>query len=147
MNYNMNALREIEVENNRYCNIKAHSNLNLSPKTLDKYAIEHENILKNIIAKYEGKIEIVDEYPNGICLYRITDKVGNLIAEYHGVPCVGNKIRAARLSAGLTQKELSDLVGITYQVLQRYEYGTFNPPAQTLKKLADALNCKMEDLI
>ncbi len=60
---------------------------------------------------------------------------------------IGENIRAARLAAGLTQKELAAKVGIPYQTLQRWEYGTFSPNMDNLIKLASALGISVEELV
>lgn len=59
---------------------------------------------------------------------------------------MGDKLRQARIAAGLTQKQLADLIGGTQVDVARWEAGR-EPKALTLKKLADALNCKMDDLV
>ena len=60
---------------------------------------------------------------------------------------IGDSIRTARLAAGLTQKELAARMGVNYQMLQKWEYGTFRPNAENLVKLAGALGMSVEELI
>ena len=52
----------------------------------------------------------------------------------------------ARIESGLTQKELSDLSGITQGDISRLENGNGNPSIKTLKRLANAMgkNLKIE---
>ena len=52
----------------------------------------------------------------------------------------------ARIESGLTQKELSDLSGITQGDISRLENGNGNPSIRTLKRLANAMgkNLKIE---
>lgn len=50
---------------------------------------------------------------------------------------VGARIRQARLEAGLTQDELSDLVGVGLRQVQYYESGDSNP-YRTLRRIAEA---------
>jgi transcriptional regulator with XRE-family HTH domain len=50
---------------------------------------------------------------------------------------VGARIQEARLEAGLTQDELSDLVGVGMRQIQYYESGESNP-YRTLRRIADA---------
>lgn len=50
---------------------------------------------------------------------------------------VGQRIRQARTEAGLTQDELSDLVGVGMRQIQYYEAGTSNP-YRTLRRIAEA---------
>lgn len=52
----------------------------------------------------------------------------------------GERIKAARKKAGLTQSELAARIGITPQVISQYERGVKkNPKPATLKKIADAI--------
>lgn len=53
---------------------------------------------------------------------------------------VGERIRSARKSAGLTQKQLGEKCGIAEPTIRRYELGKLNPKLETLKKIAAALN-------
>lgn len=60
---------------------------------------------------------------------------------------MGKKLRAARLSAGLTQTELAEKVGCHQKDVSRWEAGQHAPGARTLKKLAVALGCSVDELI
>ena len=57
------------------------------------------------------------------------------------------KLRRARKAAGLTQKELSSLSGVKLRTIQNWEYGVTVPTVPVFKKVADALGCKVDDLI
>lgn len=59
---------------------------------------------------------------------------------------MGEKLRAARLAAGMTQAQLAAAMGCTQKDVSRWEAGR-EPGALTLKKMAQALGCKMDDLI
>lgn len=59
---------------------------------------------------------------------------------------MGEKLRAARKAAGLTQAQLAEKVGCNQHHISRWEGGR-EPGALTLKKLAQVLGCKMEDLV
>jgi transcriptional regulator with XRE-family HTH domain len=50
---------------------------------------------------------------------------------------LGARIREARMEAGLTQDELSDLVGVGKRQIQYYESGESNP-YRTLRRIAEA---------
>jgi transcriptional regulator with XRE-family HTH domain len=50
---------------------------------------------------------------------------------------LGARIREARMEAGLTQDELSDLVGVGMRQIQYYESGESNP-YRTLRRIAEA---------
>lgn len=58
----------------------------------------------------------------------------------------GEKTRAARLSAGLTQKRLSELTGIAEPTIRKYESNRLYPKKETLQKLAAPLNVLYLDL-
>lgn len=60
---------------------------------------------------------------------------------------MGEKLKAARLKAGLTQTELAKKIGISQQAVARYENGGIEPRASMLKRLAEALYCMMEELV
>jgi transcriptional regulator with XRE-family HTH domain len=59
----------------------------------------------------------------------------------------GNRLREARIRAGLSQSELEDLSGIPKARLSRYENGHVEPSIQTLARLADALNVSQASLL
>jgi transcriptional regulator with XRE-family HTH domain len=59
---------------------------------------------------------------------------------------IGENIKAARLAAGMTQKELAVKVGVPYQSLQRWERGAFKPSMGNLINLAAALGKTVEEL-
>lgn len=52
----------------------------------------------------------------------------------------GYALKQARLSAGLTQKQLGEKCGMADSAIRKYESGKIKPKIETLKKLADALN-------
>jgi transcriptional regulator with XRE-family HTH domain len=54
------------------------------------------------------------------------------------VPRGGELIREARLRAGLTQKELSELTGRERSVIARWEQGTISPPVDSLMQIIHA---------
>lgn len=53
----------------------------------------------------------------------------------------GERIRAARKSAHLTQKELGARLGVAYQTVAQWENNLRNPKQETLQRIADALGC------
>lgn len=59
---------------------------------------------------------------------------------------MGEKLKAAREAAGLTQAQLAEKIGVLQHHISRYEAGR-EPKALVLKKMAEALNCRMEDLV
>jgi transcriptional regulator with XRE-family HTH domain len=59
----------------------------------------------------------------------------------------GNRLREARVAAGLSQSELEELSGIPKARLSRYENGHVEPSIQTLARLAKALNVSEASLL
>ena len=60
----------------------------------------------------------------------------------------GEKIKRARLDKGLTQKELGEkLGGISQQQIGQWETGKANPKIETLKRIADALQVGLWEII
>ena len=60
---------------------------------------------------------------------------------------VGGKIAFYREQAGLFQADLASKVGITQEHLSRIENGRYMPRVDIVKKMADVLGCKVDDLI
>ena len=60
---------------------------------------------------------------------------------------VGERIRAARKQAGLTQRELGDRLGIQYQSIAQWETSRRIPKYENIKKIADVLQVPVESLI
>lgn len=58
----------------------------------------------------------------------------------------GERIRAERQDAGMTQKALGEACGIAEPTIRRYEAGKLNPKIETLEKIAGALNTDAEAL-
>lgn len=61
-----------------------------------------------------------------------------------------NNLKQIREAAGITQAELAKLTGISVRVIQNYEQGARplnGARAITVKHIANALGCRMEDLI
>lgn len=59
----------------------------------------------------------------------------------------GEKIKLARRKAGLTQKELGEKLKVSQAMIGQYENGKRNPKLQTVRKIADALEINLFDLI
>src|SRR4051794_18606057 len=56
---------------------------------------------------------------------------------------IGKRARERRLALGLTQQQLAEMVGITYQQLHKYETGANRLPAGRLFLLAGALGVEV----
>ncbi|MVT12600.1 helix-turn-helix domain-containing protein [Chitinophaga tropicalis] len=60
---------------------------------------------------------------------------------------LGNRILELRKAKGWSQTELADKVGISYAQIGRYETKGAQPPAEVLKKIADALDTSGDYLL
>jgi transcriptional regulator with XRE-family HTH domain len=60
---------------------------------------------------------------------------------------LGDRIKDLRKQKNLSQSELADKVGISYAQIGRYETKGAQPPAETLKQIADALGVSPDFLI
>lgn len=61
-----------------------------------------------------------------------------------------NKLKTARMAAGLTQQQLADASGVNIRQIRRVELGTSeagNMSARNLLAIADVLNMDPRDLI
>jgi len=52
---------------------------------------------------------------------------------------IGNKVRLLRKHAGLTQERLAELVGVSFQQIQKYENGSTKLNTDKLQQVASAL--------
>lgn len=59
---------------------------------------------------------------------------------------VGQRICLVREQAGLTQADLGNAIGVTFQQVQKYEKGTNRVSASRLAKIADYLDCSIASL-
>jgi transcriptional regulator with XRE-family HTH domain len=59
---------------------------------------------------------------------------------------VGARIRARRVSLGLSQQQLAAKVGVTYQQLHKYEHGINRVSASRLQDIAQALGITVGSL-
>jgi DNA-binding XRE family transcriptional regulator len=60
---------------------------------------------------------------------------------------VGANLRAARLAAGLTLRQVAELTGITFQYLGKVEKGGKNLTLSTMETLAAVLHVRINDLL
>ena len=58
-----------------------------------------------------------------------------------------NKLEKRRKEKALSRKELAEKVGVTPESIRHYEQNIREPKSSILKKLAEVLECRMEDLI
>ena len=59
---------------------------------------------------------------------------------------IGQRIKAARKNAGLTQKELGQRLGVAYQTLAQWENDLRKPKMETLERIADALGVPISEI-
>lgn len=59
----------------------------------------------------------------------------------------GEKIKNERKKAGLTQKQLGDRLGVSFQAVAQWENDFRRPKYETIIKIADALMVQPEDIL
>lgn len=60
---------------------------------------------------------------------------------------MGIKIKEMRTKRGLTQKQLADRLGVKQQNVSDWERSARSPSVKNLRKLAEILNCQIDDLV
>jgi len=60
---------------------------------------------------------------------------------------LGRRLRSVRIRRGLSQTALGDVLGVSFQQIQRYETGTHRIKVSQLQRLAVALAVSMTDLL
>lgn len=60
---------------------------------------------------------------------------------------MGEKLRAAREAAGMTQTQLAEKVNVQQRDISKWENGHREPGVLIVKKMAQALGCSMDELI
>lgn len=60
---------------------------------------------------------------------------------------LAHRIRQAREEAGLSRSKLAEATGISMRTIEKYEYGSSEPPVSRLNKLAEALEVDREWLL
>lgn len=67
--------------------------------------------------------------------------------EAHNAKEIGERLRALRKERGLSQGELGEKSGIHFTHISRCERGLSQPTADTLRRLADALNVSVSAIM
>lgn len=57
-----------------------------------------------------------------------------------------NRIRDLRVAKGLTQAELARLIGVAQPSIDKYESGLIRPSLERSFRLAEVLECTIQDL-
>lgn len=80
---------------------------------------------------------------------QLSEDISDLIAyiEYLEETKEGNKLKNVRKSKGLTQIEVADLAKTTRQSVSNWESGYRNLSIPNAKKLAEALECSIDDIV
>ena len=60
---------------------------------------------------------------------------------------IGDAIRNERKKCNITQKELAERLGVSASMIAQYETGKRKPKLETVRRLAEALNVPMGDLV
>lgn len=60
---------------------------------------------------------------------------------------MGMRVRLRRKEIGMSQTDLADAVGITFQQIQKYEHGTNRLSFSRLIEICGALKCNLADLM
>jgi transcriptional regulator with XRE-family HTH domain len=60
---------------------------------------------------------------------------------------MGEKLKAARKAAGLSQAQLAEAICCKQKDISRWEAGQIEPGVLIVKKMAAALGCSMDDLV
>lgn len=60
---------------------------------------------------------------------------------------IAERIKQLRISQGMTQKQLADVLKVSEVSLQRFEYGSARPSLDTLIALADYFNVSLDYLV
>jgi transcriptional regulator with XRE-family HTH domain len=60
---------------------------------------------------------------------------------------IGKRLRIARMTAGMSQTDLANAVGVTFQQIQKYEKGANRVAVSRLMQIAKALKCDPSDFM
>lgn len=57
------------------------------------------------------------------------------------------KIKESRLSKGMTQTELAEIIGVTDRTIKKYESGDILPPLDKIQKISNALDVSIDKIL
>jgi len=72
---------------------------------------------------------------------------GNMTKKHIDLTTVGGRIKAKRLEAGMTQEQLAEKLFVKFSMISRYERAESNMGIDTLKSIANALDCSASYLL
>lgn len=87
---------------------------------------------------------IYDNFTNRI--RRLPDNINNM-TDKEMTNDFMHRLNAMRKRNGYTIKDLSEITGISLSALSRYANGECTPTVINIRKLVEALHCRVEDLI
>ena len=73
-------------------------------------------------------------------------KIANLEGPHRLDIAIGHRIRERRRGLGMSQQELAEAIGVTFQQVQKYERGSNRVSFSRLASVAAALRCHLADL-
>ena len=71
----------------------------------------------------------------------------NIIYTKYNENIIGQRLKIRRKLMHMTQKELANIVGVTFQQIQKYEAGINKISLQLLLKFCDVLHCSIDYFI
>ncbi|MGZ6186921.1 MAG: helix-turn-helix domain-containing protein [Candidatus Binataceae bacterium] len=74
----------------------------------------------------------------------IVDGDSNLAEPYAIAKHIGSRVRTRRMRLGLSQQELADRIGLSWQQVQKYEHGVNRLAGSRLWDISCALECPVE---
>lgn len=69
-----------------------------------------------------------------------------MIAHMEPLRTTGEAIRARRLAAGISQRELAERVEVSHTQIARYEIHGAEPTVPVARRIADVLGCSIDEL-
>ena len=80
-------------------------------------------------------------------IFVYTTTIKGVLKIKFSIMTISERIRLTRQQKSMSQKELAELSEVNIKSLSRYEIGTSIPPADVIKKLADALKVSTDTLL
>ena len=74
----------------------------------------------------------------------VLDSDSNLAEPYAIAKHIGSRVRMRRMRLGLSQQELADRIGLSWQQVQKYEHGVNRLAGSRLWDISCALECPVE---
>lgn len=111
-------------------------------KKADKYEVDGDLLIAEL---NDGTTVCYDDMFNSIST--IKNNNNDWLSDLQIRKEFGRRVYRKMLRQGLSQKDLSELSGLSEVILSRYLNGKSSPTLQTIYKIAKALNCSADDLI